>query len=137
MNFVTKYTYKQAKGHINNDPSMTFQDFKEECDINSIIENYTRCGAIDAPLKNVTYGDWDSSLTYMDAMNRIVKAREDFDALPAKVRDRFQNDPQNLLEFLSHDENRDEAEKLGLITARVTSVEANPSATDEVVSSNT
>lgn len=35
--------------------------------------------------------------------------------LPAKVRSRFENDPQKFLEFCSDPKNRDEAVSLGLI----------------------
>jgi len=38
--------------------------------------------------------------------------------LPAKMRARFHNDPQELLEFISNEENRAEAEKLGLVAKK-------------------
>ena len=40
---------------------------------------------------------------------------DDFMALPAQLRVRFDHDPVKLLEFLENDQNRNEAIQLGLI----------------------
>jgi phage internal scaffolding protein len=44
-----------------------------------------------------------------------MAAEDEFDALPAQIRARFENEPANLIDFLSNEQNRDEAEKLGLV----------------------
>lgn len=36
-----------------------------------------------------------------EALNTVIEAQEQFDALPAKVRERFGNDPEAMLEFLN------------------------------------
>jgi hypothetical protein len=39
-------------------------------------------------------------------------------ALPAKIRARFDHDPNALLQFLQNDQNRDEAIQIGLIDGK-------------------
>jgi phage internal scaffolding protein len=44
-----------------------------------------------------------------------MDAQYQFDQLPALIRDRFHNDPQEMLAFLNDPNNYDEAIKLGLV----------------------
>jgi phage internal scaffolding protein len=99
------------------DPSMAQQQFREECDINTIMERFGRTGELIAPIRMPQYGDFDGVNDYHSAMNAIVEAQSAFDQLPAKVRARFSNDPAEFLEFCFNEENRDEAIRLGLVEA--------------------
>ena len=47
-----------------------------------------------------------------------MTAEEAFNAMPAEVRDRFQNDPGRFLEFANDASNYDEALKMGLAIKR-------------------
>ena len=51
-------------------------------------------------------------------MNVIRAAEEAFNAMPAEVRDRFQNDPGRFLEFANDASNYEEALKMGLAIKR-------------------
>ncbi len=99
------------------DPTMAQQQFREECDINTIMERFGRTGELIAPVRMPQYGDFDGVNDYHSAMNAIVEAQTAFESLPAKVRARFSNDPAEFLEFVYNDENRDEAVRLGLVEA--------------------
>ena len=99
------------------DPSMAQQQFREECDINTIMERFGRTGELIAPIRMPQYGDFDGVNDYHSAMNAIVEAQSAFDQLPAKVRARFGNDPAEFLDFVYNEENRDEAIRLGLVEA--------------------
>jgi phage internal scaffolding protein len=99
------------------DPSMAQQQFREECDINTIMERFGRTGELIAPIRMPQYGDFDGVNDYHSAMNAIVEAQSAFDQLPAKTRARFGNDPAEFLEFCFNEENRDEAIRLGLVEA--------------------
>jgi phage internal scaffolding protein len=99
------------------DPTMAQQQFREECDINTIMERFGRTGELIAPIRMPQYGDFDGVNDYHSAMNAIVEAQSAFDSLPAKVRARFSNDPAEFLEFVYNEENRDEAIRLGLVEA--------------------
>jgi phage internal scaffolding protein len=51
-------------------------------------------------------------------MNAIKAADNAFMALPAKIRAKFDHDPNALLNYLQNEENRDEAIQIGLIDGR-------------------
>jgi len=52
---------------------------------------------------------------YHTALNAIRASEEAFMSLPAKLRVKFDHDPNALLQFLQNEQNRDEAIQLGLI----------------------
>lgn len=107
------------------DASLAQQHFKEECDINTILEKFNITGILPEQPLSPRYGDFTGIGDYHTAMNRVFAAHEEFEALPAKIRARFSNDPAQLIEFLENSENRSEAEELGLIekaTAEVVEV---------------
>lgn len=100
-------------------PTLTKQEFKEDSDPNYIMEKFSRTGdmsLIVAPGKAPQFGDFVSTDSYHDSMNIVIHAQDEFASLPAKLRERFGNDPALLLDFLSDSANRDEAIKLGLIS---------------------
>lgn len=98
--------------------SLARQEAKDECDINLIV---ARIGAGVAPAlvpPEPCYADISEVPTSYDAaVAMIADASDRFLALPSRVRERFDNDPGNLLRFLGDEGNRDEAIKLGLISA--------------------
>lgn len=98
------------------DPSMTQQQFKEECDINTIVERFGITGQLPSNVRMPLYGDFTDAIDdYQTALHVIKQAEESFLAMPAKVRERFGHEPQAFLEFVNDPRNRDEAEKLGLV----------------------
>lgn len=97
------------------DPSMAQQQFLEESDINTIVERFGLNGEMPANVKAPVYGDFTGISDFQTAMNTVIAAQESFMSLPAKVRARFENDPQQFLEFCSDEANRDEARSLGLL----------------------
>ena len=104
------------------DDDMTEQNHADECDINLIIERYSRTGVLGDPLAmpsvSAQFGDFSEVPSYQTAMNYLVSAQEAFDSLPAKIRKEFDNDPAKLLDFIGKEENYDEAVRLGLISER-------------------
>jgi phage internal scaffolding protein len=97
------------------EPSLAQQHFKEECDINTILQKFSITGILpEAPL-SPRYGDFSGISDYHTALNCVIAAQEEFEALPAQIRARFQNDPAQLIEFLQNEKNRPEAEDLGLV----------------------
>ena len=108
---------KRYQLDFSDDKSMTQQQFKKECDVNSILENYRKNGT---PLPNpqftenivdlTTYGDFQQS------MDTIRESIELFESLPAALRKKMNNDPANLPSYL--EENEHEAIKYGLMTKK-------------------
>lgn len=97
------------------DPSLAQQHMKDECDINVIVERFGVTGQLPVAPLEPTYGDFSGVSDYHSAMNAIRASEEAFMALPAKIRAKFDHDPNALLEFLQNETNRDEAIELGLI----------------------
>jgi len=97
------------------DASLAQQHFKEECDINTILQKFNITGLLPEQPLSPRYGDFTGIGDYHTALNRVIAAQHEFEALPAQIRARFDNDPSNLIEFLENSDNRSEAEELGLI----------------------
>jgi len=97
------------------DATRTQQHFKDETDINNILRQFNITGQL--PKKAITpqYGDFSGVLDYHTALNAVIAAEDEFMTLPATLRARFDNDPQELVEFLNNPQNMDEAQKLGLV----------------------
>ncbi len=107
------------------DASLAQQHFKEECDINTILQKFNITGLLPEHTLSPRYGDFTGIGDYHTAMNRVLAVQDEFEALPDQIRARFDNDPAQLIEFLENSENRPEAEKLGLVekaTAEVVEV---------------
>ena len=97
------------------EPSLTQQHFKDETDINNILRQFNVTGMLpEAPL-SPRYGDFSGIVDYHSALNAVIAAEDSFMTLPAQIRARFENDPAQLIDFLGDENNRSEAEKLGLL----------------------
>ena len=107
-------------------PSRTQQQFRDECDINNILERFNVTGQLPAGTVQPQYGDFSGITDYQSALNAVMAAQDSFLQLPAKVRARFDNDPALFVDFASDEANKDEMKALGLLreetaTAVVTS----------------
>lgn len=99
-------------------PSKTKQAMLAECDINRIIKQFSVTGQfthLNARARLGAFTDLPDDLDYQAALNTVIEGEQAFASLPAKVRDRFDNDPASFLQFFSDPENQDEAIKLGLV----------------------
>jgi phage internal scaffolding protein len=97
------------------EPTMAQQHFKDECDINYVLKTFGIEGLQQTQL-TPRYGDFSDVVDYHSALNAVIAAEDEFMALPANIRTRFDNDPAKLIDFLGNDANRLEAESLGLVT---------------------
>lgn len=118
----TPYNYDADKvstdtGLLCKDKSLTQQEFAEESNINYIAERYGLTGELPTVTRLPTYGTFEGVFDFQTAQNAIRAAQEGFMELPAKLRARFDNSPQKLMEFMDNPENLDEARKLGLVNA--------------------
>jgi len=96
-------------------PGRTKQEFKKESLMKTIMDRYNKGEFVESRrMDNPRYGDFSSGADYHQVCNQVLAAKAEFMELPAKIRDRFHNDPGNLLEFLGNPENAEEALKLGL-----------------------
>lgn len=93
------------------------QEFRDETDINTILRRFNVSGELPSGVRMPSFGDFTDVHDFQSAANAIAVAREAFDEMPADVRRRFNNDPQEFVAFCDDDANLAEARKLGLIPA--------------------
>ena len=99
--------------------AVTQQCFKDECDINILLAKFAVTGQLPDNVRVPQYVDFEEAFDFHSSMNVIRAAEEAFNAMPADVRDRFQNDPGRFLEFANDASNYDdEALKMGLAIKR-------------------
>jgi Chlamydia-phage Chp2 scaffold (Chlamy_scaf). len=104
------------KGTDNFDPSLTQQQFADETDINQIMKRYHETGMVEHLARNPgKYVDLADLTDYQGSLQKVIDAESAFMTLPSETRFRFQNNPQELINFLSKKENLEEAIKLKLI----------------------
>jgi phage internal scaffolding protein len=96
------------------DASLTQQQFAEEADINTIVNRFLKTGVLPTPNTFPQYVDFEGVFDYQSAMNLVRAADESFMRMDAKVRARFNNSPQEFLEFFADPANIEEASRLGL-----------------------
>lgn len=102
--------------------SLCQQNFQDECDFNKVLEKWRVSGQPIDHLNTARPGFLDVSdvQDYQTALQTIEDAQELFLGLPARVRERFNNDPAELLGYLSDakpsPEKIAEAVGLGLIS---------------------
>jgi len=96
------------------DPSLTQQQFRDESDINNIVDRFMKTGHLPDPVSMPQYLDYEGVFDFQSAMNVVRQADENFMRMDAKVRSRFHNSPQEFLEFFADPANTEEAVRLGL-----------------------
>lgn len=112
------------------DPSLAQQQFRDESDINTLVDRFHLTGEMPQLEQLPNYADFTGIFDFQSAMNQVVKSREEFMTLPAKTRARFHNDPQEFLEFCSDSENVPEARRMGLLKPEPTPLPGDPAAAD-------
>lgn len=97
--------------------SKTIQSDMDAADINKVMARYEKTGVIIDPAgieRKPVYGDFTEIKDYHTQLSAIRNVERAFDQLPAKIRNRFKNDPQTLIDFLEDSNNDREAVELGL-----------------------
>ncbi|NBU45388.1 MAG: hypothetical protein EBS37_15130, partial [Betaproteobacteria bacterium] len=83
------------------DDSLTQQQFKEEADINTIVDRFMKSGVLPTPVNMPQYVDYEGVFDFQTAMNAVRQADENFMRMDAKIRARFNNSPQEFLQFFA------------------------------------
>lgn len=122
--FYTLYNPAPKQGLEFKEPSMTDQSFKDECDMGKLIDRYNKTGFFYNPLaahgqkpRQPMFEDFADVPTFQDAQEVISRSQAQFEALPAKIRDFFDNDPALMLAFVHNPANRDKCVELGIFPA--------------------
>ena len=125
VKIVTRYDYDSIERpgvdfNPETDPgavSMTNQADKDGSDINKIMARFEKTGVLvfDGVSRQPSYGDFSAIGDYHSMLTAIKRADLMFAQLPVTVRNRFDNDPQKLIDWLGDQSNVEEAVKLGLM----------------------
>jgi len=93
----------------------TKQQFADECDINNIMSRYLKTGIIDHVRDGAPQFLDASPVEFQEAMQIVAQAETLFEELPSSIRNRFDNDPAQLLEFVHDPSNIAEAVSMGFL----------------------
>lgn len=101
--------------------TMTLQAPKAECDVNNIVARYQQTGIIThVSNREGRYQDMDGA-TLQEHMNKVAKAKSDFNNLPSATRAHFGNNPITFLDWASNIEPGQETAafaEIGLLDAK-------------------
>lgn len=75
------------------DESRTKQEFKDECDINTILNRFLRTGEPPPMVLPDHFGDTRNNLTWVEKEQRVSDIAAMFYDQPARIRTKFNNDP--------------------------------------------
>ncbi len=90
----------------------TKQSFKDDTDVNLIIQKHTRMGTISHLEQwGGNYGDY-SDFNFQDAQNQIANANSMFEQLPAGLRNQFANSPEQFFKYVNDPQNKDNLAQL-------------------------
>lgn len=96
--------------------SRTRIEFKEDCDLPTIMRRWMRSGQLPSQATRPGwYGDFTNVTDYLSAWNALADAKAAFMTLPAATRAAFGNNPAELLAALDNPSRRDELIRLGII----------------------
>jgi len=100
-------------------PVLTDQSGKKAADINNIMAQYAKTGLLPETRDRIAqYVDNTNTPSLEQAHELITNARNLFLELPAPVRKLMDNNPANLVEFISNPENREYLEKHGVLNKK-------------------
>ncbi|WNK13493.1 MAG: internal scaffolding protein [Microvirus sp.] len=97
------------------DLSRTKQQFKDECDINVIMARYQDTGVLDFVNKHSPQFLDATGQDFQTSMQTVADARSMFMDLPSSLREKFQNDPAQFLDFVHDEKNLPEMAEMGLL----------------------
>lgn len=121
MRFRTNFDRDIPSGIEFVEPSRTKQSELADSDINNIMARYALTGV--APNMRdpaqALYGDFSEIEDYQTSLAKVASAEERFNSLPVELRKKFDYDPQNMIDFILDERNREECIKLGFIDSPI------------------
>lgn len=109
-----------VKGLEFHEPSLTQQQFKDECEIESLLKAHNLSqvmGIVNNHGQQPLYGDVSDIPDFHDAQNHVARATEYFEGLPSDVRSRFNNSLSEFLTTLNNPNAREALTEMGVLKA--------------------
>ena len=94
---------------------LTEQSHKNECDINIILDHYTRTGFMKHAKQNEGLYDDFTSADFQRSMEVVANVKSLFEGLPSEVRKEFNQDPVNFLNYVQDPKNHESLAKRGIL----------------------
>lgn len=98
---MTPKEVSDATGMDTGPESMVQEQFRDEVDINAIVRRYGIATGVPVPSAGAMYGDFTGITDFESAVDLVKNTEGRFMALPAEVREKFLNNPGNLVRFAS------------------------------------
>lgn len=115
MKLNNRQNYESRVVTVVEGESLTEQKHRDAVNINNIVARMMKSGQMPVMRRSTLAGDFTGFLSFHDAVNKVKAAEAEFMELPSAVRERFKNDPGELVEFFNDPENAEEAVNLGLV----------------------
>ena len=122
MKFRTAYTTYERKIKTSDKPSLTDESFKDNCDISLMIERF-KVNKIPPRTVNISYGYSPTAEDVANAQLLLAEVKTNFESLPSKIRDEFDNNVENYLNYISDASNLRDCYERGLIDRSSVSLE--------------
>lgn len=113
----TRIYFHDADGKVLPGSKPAKQSYKDQCDINRILDKAARTGTVSHLNKHAQFYADVADFDYEVAQNEIAKANSAFYDLPAEVRREFGNKPGAFLSFLQTHTDEEIREKLPELAA--------------------
>lgn len=107
-----------VKGLEFTQPSLTQQQFKDECEIESLLKAHNLSqvmGIMNNHGQQPLYADVSDIPDFHDAQNHVARATEYFEGLPSDVRSRFNNSLSEFLTTLNNPDAREALTDMGVL----------------------
>lgn len=117
---ITNHSELRTRKSIDcSSPKLTDQSFKNQCDVNIIMENYAKTGML-SHVTTITPTFTDNTLvpSLEDAFNIVNRAEEAFSELPPAIRKLMDNNPSNLELFIQNPDNQEILVKHGVLVEK-------------------
>lgn len=118
-----------VKGLEFTQPSLTQQQFKDECEIESLLKAHNLSqvmGIVNNHGQQPLYGDVSDIPDFHDAQNHVARATEYFEGLPSDVRSRFNNSLSEFLTTLNNPAAREALTEMGVLKKAADKVDTQP-----------
>lgn len=91
------------------------QSFKDECEINNIMAKYQTLGVIEHVAKHEAQYGFATSQSLRESIELQRQANEMFAELPSSTRKKFENSPEQFLDWVQNPENASKLDEMGEI----------------------
>ncbi|WNK13115.1 MAG: internal scaffolding protein [Microvirus sp.] len=113
---------------INTEPTMTQQQFQNECDVNLIMKKYEKTGEFThLTSKQGIYADFSEIKDYHQMKQQLIEAELAFETLPPQVRLKYNNNPGDLIDALNDPKQQSELVELGILNPIQELIKPSPS----------